>query len=475
MPVNGGAPRRLTSFGSHPDVAPDGETIVFQSEAAAVLSSGALPALPPSTIWLVDIASGAIRPLTRPGQPAGGHGSPSFSPDGRWIAFTTSDQSRSEVWVVAADGGEPHPLVQGPSLAFHPRWCPGSKALYYCAVTPDGRSGLWRVPLTRRGRWPAPGPPEQVVSLTVAAVRQFDLSDDGERLVHTAFATASNLWSLDVDPSTGAPDGDPRPMTTGSGRNSRPLFSPDGALLAFERSQVGLQRDIWCLDMASGRLQQITSWKGGDTQASWSGSDTIVYLSDRDDEWALWATDLATRTTRRLLALPASVTWVRASPDGRTIAYHQQDPGGAVNLWRRDVDGSPPRQLTFGSGRMAFPSWSPNGALLAFESRRGDDDVIYTLPSTGGEPEIVVDEPGLSWPNDWSPDGRRILFVALRDGLWNVWWVDRLTGRQLQLTHDSLRNGYLRYPAWSPRGDLVVYEVAETIGDLWLTQTIPSR
>ena len=74
----------------------------------------------------------------------------------------------------------------------------------------------------------------------------------------------------------------------------------------------------------------------------------------------------------------------------------------------------------------------------------------------------LVSNDGLSWPHDWSHDGDKILFAGQRDGIWNIYWVSRSTKEQKQLTHYSKLNAFVRYPAWSPAGNQIVYEYAET-------------
>ena len=51
-----------------------------------------------------------------------------------------------------------------------------------------------------------------------------------------------------------------------------------------------------------------------------------------------------------------------------------------------------------------------------------------------------------------------------------MYWVSRTTKEQKQLTHYSKLNAYVRYPAWSPLGNQIVYEYAETTGNIWLVE-----
>jgi Tol biopolymer transport system component len=106
----------------------------------------------------------------------------------------------------------------------------------------------------------------------------------------------------------------------------------------------------------------------------------------------------------------------------------------------------------------------------AFEVKRGDDTHGAIIPSGGGAPAQLTDEAGQSWPGGWSPDGDKIAFAGLRDGYWNIWWVSRGDRRQKQITRLTRPNAYVRFPSWSPRGDQIVYEYAETTGNIWMME-----
>jgi TolB protein len=220
----------------------------------------------------------------------------------------------------------------------------------------------------------------------------------------------------------------------------------------------------------------VTSGPDRDTQASWLPGDAeLAFLSDRGGAPALWACRLDGSGARALASLDATVDSVRVAPDGRRAAYHATEADGSVDVWLVDLVNGERRRLTDDPELVGFPCWSPDGLWLAAEQKRDDDDrvVLIDLEGDDGEVRVLTPEHGRFWPWSFSPEGRRIAFVGLRDGYWNVWWVDRETGEQRQLTTFGRRDAYLRYPAWSPAGDRVVFELAEVLGDLWRVSGLP--
>jgi len=468
---SGGKPRRLTEFGSHPAWSPDGRQLVFQSDATAELSANSAHALPPSTLWVVDREGGEPRELTRLGMPPGGHGAPEWSPDGRRVVFCASDRRWSTIWSVAADGSDPIELVGEPRAAFDPVYSRDGSHIMFSAVTEGERYGVWSLPIDRATGRPA-GPAIRVESPGVASDRQFAVSYDGSRIAHTALSTVSNLWAVRVEPATGRPEGPPFGLTAGSGRNSRPAFSPDGRRLAFERWQVGRNQDLWIMAPDGSDPHPVSVDPGREMSPSWMPDGRrLAFLSDRT-QLGLWTLDLASGHESLLSSLGPRVDSVRVSPDGARIAFHAPDASGVLNVWVANADGSDARQLTFDTELAAFPCWSPDGRWLAFERRRGDNDQLMVIPVDGGEPRQLTSGEGRNWPWSWAPDSDRVVFASLRAGRWNLRWVRRSTGEETALTTFDQPNGYLRYPAWSPADDLIVFERAETTGDLWLVRRV---
>src|ERR1700680_1196968 len=119
------------------------------------------------------------------------------------------------------------------------------------------------------------------------------------------------------------------------------------------------------------------------------------------------------------------------------------------------------RRVTFDRESMGYSCWSPDGKFLAFEMKRGDSTYLMTVPGSGGNLVQLTFEPGQSWAHSWSPDGGKIAFAGQRKGIWNVWWVSRSTKVEKQVTQYTRQNTYVRYPAWSPAGNQIVYEYGE--------------
>jgi Tol biopolymer transport system component len=75
---------------------------------------------------------------------------------------------------------------------------------------------------------------------------------------------------------------------------------------------------------------------------------------------------------------------------------------------------------------------------------------------------------GQTWVRSWSPDGRKVAAATLRGGSWNLQWIDVESGRQEPITPAESPRVYVRYPHWSPRGDVVLFERGEVRGNIWI-------
>jgi Tol biopolymer transport system component len=454
----GGAPKQIAETGASPVWSPDGSLIAFQSGTSAEIFTSRTIA--PSTIWTVPAQGGTAKQITRPDYPAGGHASPSWSPDGQRIAFEVGDFIFVHVWSIAADGSDPKLITRGGD----PLYSADGRFVYFTTV--HGGSGqLLRISVTPTGNpvgEPAvvlePGPGTSMMSPAVSL--------DGKTIIYSVQRIESSLWNTSLL-ANGDPVGPPSAFVSDtSQRNNLPRFSPDGKKIALSRWRPGMSSDIWVADADGKNLTQVTHNQGTDSQANWLPSgDKLAFLSDHNSKNLILKTiSLTTGKEEPLADLGEDVQFAALSPDGQRVAYNLIQ-NGVINIWVMTIESGERKQLTFDNETAAFPCWSPDGQWVAYEMKRGHDDYLMLVPSSGGEPIQVTTGKGKSWPHSFSADGDKIVFAGQRDGVWNIYWISRSTKTQKQLTNYSQLNTFVRYPAWSR--NQIVYEYAETTGNLW--------
>jgi Tol biopolymer transport system component/DNA-binding winged helix-turn-helix (wHTH) protein len=471
VPATGGTARQIVDFGSAPAWSPDGTRLVFQSDALADLSPEAFGAVSPSTIWVASIDGRELRQLTRPDEPPSGHAAPIWAPDGRSIVFSARRYPTSGLWRIAVDGGTPTELKMPElgSWVSDPTYAPDGRSIVFSTIFE-----LWRLPINPESGAVA-GPPQRIAGPSVPAIRHPSFSPDGRTLAYGLVSMMSNLWGLRLTRATTA-SGAPFAVTSDtSRRNTLPAISPDGTMVAYQSTRSGAGIDVWVTHIDGSGARQVTTNPGFDGLPVWFANPArLRYLSARDHAVGVRETDLDTGHDRELfgrsvadrsLAAEAS-QMTPLSPDGLHLAFAAVRDG-VSNIWILTFGTGEVRQLTFDREFAGWPNWSPDGRWIAYEIKRGDDTHVAVVSSSGGEPRPLTSGPGAYWPYGWSPDGTRIACAVLQRGVWNLWWISLQDGSRHQLTDYRSPSRYVRYPAWSPAGDLLVYESGEIRGNIW--------
>ena len=467
VPSTGGTERQLSEFGSRPSWSPDGSAIAFESYVLTDLAATNVGALPPSTLWLVSADGGTPAQVTKVGTPAGGHGAASWSPDSRWLVFISYSGSTDNIWLVSRDGVELKQLTRSQSWLYDPVISPDGRHLYYGGVSQHGNFVLFRaeMSLTRKA---LAGEPVEIANTGLGRIKNLSISSDGKRIAYSAPSMRSNIFSVPID-SRGEMGGAPHTLTEDTSyRKGLPRFSPDGNRIAFVEFRGGTNQDIWVMDRDGQNVSQLTTDPATDWAPSWSAdNDQVVFQTNRLGRPTIWSISIKTRRDVKMVETGQETGWPSISPDGKTIAFNSIE-SGTINVWVIPSAGGEVRQITFDQEQMGWPSWSPDGKLLAIQMKRGDDTHVAVIPSEGGEVKQITFDRGQSWPGSFSPDGDKVTFAGFRNGSWNIYWVSLSTGRQRQITNNTGLNTFVRYPSWSPRGDEIVYEYAETTGNIWL-------
>jgi Tol biopolymer transport system component len=140
-----------------------------------------------------------------------------------------------------------------------------------------------------------------------------------------------------------------------------------------------------------------------------------------------------------------------ASPDGKTIAF-TSDRDGRPRIWLKDLASG--RETALTSGPDDYARFAPDGSTILFSRTVGSLTSLYRMPIAGGAEAKVVED---VLDGDWSPDGRRIVFVRsiskgplLSAAIWTV-------GSDAQGAAELAQsvNGSLKQPRWSPDGHTI--------------------
>jgi TolB protein len=171
-------------------------------------------------------------------------------------------------------------------------------------------------------------------------------------------------------------------------------WSPDGRTIAFYSEQDG---GIHLVDVDGTNERVLWQRTGGPNQdsPSWSSDSSRVYYASG----TVWVANADGSGSRVLANLPRYVGWVALSPDGSTIAFSEQEPGGKSDaIWLMDADGSNVRRETDAtSGDWFGVTWSPDGSRLLIEDER-DNVAVFMNPDGMSTGRLML-------PGGWSISG----------------------------------------------------------------------
>jgi len=365
-------------------------------------------------LWVANLDGTNPRRLTID---EGTESNPTFSPDGKLIAFSAEYDGNTDVYVVPTEGGIPKRLTWHPGADITREFTPDGKNILFVsqrAVFTNRYMQLFTVPVT--GGYP--------VKLEVPNAYHATYSPDGKSMAYTPIADRFQVW---------------------------------------KHYRGGTISTIWILSFSDYSVIKIPKPKGGcnDTEPIWIG-DKIYFLSDREGEFNLFSYNLADKKITRLTSFH-NFPIVHASGSNNKIIFEQ---AGTLHIFELDQSSLEKVTVSIATDLLELRSRyvkggkyirsadiSPSGARVVFDFR-GD---IMTVPAEKGDPRNLTLTTGIheKYPT-WSPDGKSIAYFSDASGEYELY----IQSQEESGTVKSFMlngTGFYAFPKWSPDSKKICY------------------
>ncbi|MBV8201001.1 MAG: PD40 domain-containing protein, partial [Acidobacteria bacterium] len=428
------------------------------------------------------------------------------SPDGGQLAFVGGVAGRREIWVRSLSVLEARALP-GTEGARFPFWSPDGRSLGFFASRKlmrvdlaggapaqpladanDGRGGTWGrggvilfapTPAAAIHQVPAGGGADQVVTRFDKTRGETDhrwpvFLPDGRHFVYLARARMPDNTAL----VAGTLDG-PETKVLVSGHPTSVAYADAGFLL-YVRAQTLVARPF---DTGTLRFTGEPVALAQGLAPIGEGTPGTAYA-----HFAVGGSTLAYRAGVQLTCQP---TWFDRggkelghagppgefdepvlSPDGKHVAFDRNDERLISSVWRLDLVRGALSRLSFEAGSALAPAWSPDGNRVAYTCAQLTALCVRAASGAGNE-EVLFASDAPKSVNDWSPDGKLLLFEQVSPKMVTDLWTVPLSGERKPSPYlqTSFNETHARF---SPDGRLVAYTSNESGRDEVFVQTFPA-
>ncbi len=415
------------------DVSPDGREIVFD-----LLGD----------LYVIPAEGGEARALT---SGFSWDMQPRYSPDGRFIAFTSDRAGGDNVWVMNRDGSDAKQVTKESfRLLNSPTWTPDSEFIaarkHFTSTRSLGAGEIWLYHRTGGDGLQITERPNQQKDVGEPA-----FSADGKYLYYSRDATPGDYFEYDKDSNAGIyaifrldrETGETDRFLGGAGGAIRPTPSPDGRYMAYIR-RVRFQSMLFLYDMESGDEWPVYDALERDLQETWAVHGVYPGIAWTPDGGSLvfWsggkirrlevdtgvAVEIPFHVSAQLPALevvraevevapetfrPKMLRWVEVSPRGDRVAFQVLG-----HIYVKDLPNGRPQRLTSQDDHFElYPTWSRDGRWIAYVS--WDDETlgaVRVVSADGGGGRVLTTKPGHYIEPAFSPDGETLVYRRISGG-----------------------------------------------------------
>jgi tricorn protease len=386
---------------------------------------------------------------------------PRFSPDGKWIAFSSDRNGNLDVYVIPAEGGAAKQLTFHSADDSVQGWTPDGRAVLFGSQRGEDFMGkLYTVNVDDQK--------ERGAGSDMGVYATF--SPDGKKLAinrrsqsywrkyyRGSYQTDVTVMDIAAKKFTDVTDFD--------GMDSWPMWSQDGHIyFVSDREGNGLT-NVWRVNEKGGKAEQVTSFKAGDVRWPAMSADGKVIVFEHD--FGVWKLDTGSRKAAPIkldIAAETQENLVETrdfnsqldsydlAPSSRRIVFSVHGEIFTAPVAEGDL-----RRITDSPWRDKEPEYSPDGKWIAFISDRGGREEIYVISSDGaGEPQKITDLDTLKFNFSWSPNSKEIAFTG-SDSKLRKYTLESKQTAELALS----RYGNISAPVWSPDGKLIAFSKAD--------------
>ena len=386
---------------------------------------------------------------------------PRFSPDGKWIAFSSDRNGNLDVFIIPATGGAARQLTFHSADDTIQGWSPDGRALLFASQRGEDFMGkLYTVGIDDAK--------ERNAGSDMGVYAAF--SPDGRKLAinrksqsywrkyyRGSYQTDVTVLDVAAKKFTDLSDFD--------GMDSWPMWSQDGHIyFVSDREGAGLT-NLWRVREGGGKAEQVSSFKTGDVRWPAMSADGKVIVFEHD--FGIWKMDVASRKAMQIkLDIAAetqeSLVEVRdfnsqvddydLAPSGRRIVFSIHG-----EIFTAPVEEGELRQITDSPWRDKDPQYSPDGKWIAFISDSSGREEIYVVAADGaGQSRKITDLDTLKLSMAWSPNSQELAFTA-SDNKLRKYGVD--SKQTTELTSSSYGN--IGAPVWSPDGKWIAFSKSD--------------
>ncbi len=431
----------------------------------------------------------------------------SFSPEGKWVAFNSTESGSSNIWFKPASAlSDTKPVTNDQFTNLNPVWSPNGDEVAFYSQRGD-QTGFWRVPITggattlikklnanetnaRLKSWPQPN------VIYYDANRQLFALDlnSGKAQPATQLDTAKIIagsvsLSRDATQAAWAATGDPiekgvwvsmanggkrRLISPANMQARNTLWHPDGRRVLFSGN-------------VSGTFQLFVGYADGRpaTQLTFGETNLLALDVNHDErngtrllfgaakeEADVWGVNVLTHDEFPLANELGAELWPVVAPDSKTVVWQgiknlsQGDKLINSQLWAKANNG---RALQLAAEGFA-PQWSPDGKRLAFLRKQSKGHGLWIVDANGGEArplptaevafggETIMPYNRLQTSDfSWSPDGQRLAYAAAKNGANNLSLITADGKNETPLTANTEATLVHYCPLWSVDGKRLAF------------------